>query len=297
MLSKLDFFERSEDKIGARRESEALQAAVKRRLQTSSRGVTVRPVSGGTLGVCFNLEVSGARRFLKTHLPTAQARANLAKEGEILVRLYGPAVVLDRFEVQREVGDTRLCLLMVELLPLTSPMSADEAAGMVRDYTRQLASKPPVTPAWGFEDYLEWSRRALGALAEQSLIGPGTAAEIDRLIALLQSKFDDLPRTLCHGDLGPKNIMTDGNRPIAIDWEDAFWGIAGYDYLYWLTFMDNRQFLRSAAFGRTGLPFNIERAILTVVVLLKSFLSVRSRAHLRHAVPIEARLAEVLELS
>jgi hypothetical protein len=90
--------------------------------------------------------------------------------------------------------------------------------------------------------------------------------------------------------------MLNGVMPIAIDWEDAFAGVAGYDYLYWLTFMENRPFLREAAFGRTGLAVEVERAILALVVLLKSYLAVLSGAHLSHKVAAEARIAEVLDL-
>ena len=35
----------------------------------------------------------------------------------------------------------------------------------------------------------------------------------------------DFERCLCHGDFSPKNIMSCGDRPLAIDWEDAFWGV------------------------------------------------------------------------
>jgi hypothetical protein len=120
--------------------------------------------------------------------------------------------------------------------------------------------------------------------------------DVRRLIAQLEDRLTRLPRALSHGDFGPKNVMVRGAVPLAIDWEDAFWGIAGYDYLYWLTFMENRPFLQSAAFGRTGLGPDVERAILALVVLLKSYLAFCSGAYLDHAVPIQARIAEILEL-
>jgi 5-methylthioribose kinase len=128
------------------------------------------------------------------------------------------------------------------------------------------------------------------------LLEQATAAETRRLIARLAESFPTLPAALCHGDFGPKNIMLAGNEPRIIDWEDAFDGIAGYDYLYWLTFMENRPFLRTAAFGQTGLSPEIERAILALVVLLKSYLAVCSGAYLSHAVSPQARIVEILEL-
>lgn len=296
MLSKLAFFGSSNKAPDGPVERHALQKALER--QFRSPGGSVTPASGGTLGVCFHLDLAGTRRFLKTHLPDEQARANLAKEANILLQLYGPAVVLDRLEVQPEGGSARLCLLMAELSHLPAPMVAEDAAAMVRRYTERLDGYRPadLTSQWDFEQYVTHGRQAIAALEAQSLIGRQTAAELEAHLDLLNRELGGLPRVLCHGDLGPKNIMTDGSQPIAIDWEDAFWGVAGYDYLYWLTFMDNRRFLGSAAFGRTGLAPSVERAILALVVLLKSFLSVRSGAHIRNTVPIETRIAEVLAL-
>ncbi|MGD5712523.1 phosphotransferase, partial [Xanthomonas citri pv. citri] len=123
-----------------------------------------------------------------------------------------------------------------------------------------------------------------------------TAAETRRLIARLEERFPKLPAALCHGDFGPNNIMLAGTEPLIIDWEDAFGGVDGYDYLYWLTFMENRAFLHTAAFGRAGLSPDIERAILALVVLLKSYLAVCSGAYLKHAVSPQARIAEILQL-
>lgn len=297
MLSKLEFFEPGDQERETPADREALRKALERLLGVSGRKASVTPAAGGTLGICFRAEIAGDRRFLKTHLAGAQARANLAKEMDILLRLYGEAVVLARLEV-RIADETRLCMLMAALAPLPAPMTAEEAAAMVRDYSERFAGYRPVNPASArdFEDYLAHGRRAIVALADRRLIGSRTAGQLEQLLAFLHNKLDALPRTLCHGDFGPKNIMSDGTRPIAIDWEDAFWGVAGYDYLYWLTFMDNRPFLRSASFGRTDLEPTIERAILALVVLLKSFLSVRSGAFLGNMVPIETRIAEVLDL-
>lgn len=85
-------------------------------------------------------------------------------------------------------------------------------------------------------------------------------------------------------------------RRCVIDWEDAFRGIAGCDYLYWLTFMENRPFLQKATFGRTDLSPDGERAILVLVVLLKSYLANVSGDHLKHAVSAQVRIAEILDL-
>ncbi|MDC7784340.1 aminoglycoside phosphotransferase family protein [Rhodoplanes sp. TEM] len=299
MLSKLAFFEAGAPAPSAGPgQDEALRAAIARQLGQGGRPVRVVPASGGTLGVCCHVEVGAERLFLKTHLPSAAARANLAKEGEILRRLYGTAVLRDAVEVVVPGEAARLCLVMAELAPRTAPMPPADAAALVRDFSQMLAGWRPagLPDDWTIEHYVAHGERAVARLEGQGFLTSPTAAAVAGLLAQLRAALEGLPRVLCHGDLGPKNLMTDGSRPVAIDWEDAFWGVPGYDYLYWLTFIENRPHLSGAAFGRTGLGAPLERAILALVVLLKSELSVRSGAHLRHAVPIEARMAEVLAL-
>ncbi|MDD1518437.1 phosphotransferase family protein [Bradyrhizobium sp. DASA03005] len=294
MLGKIAYFE-SDDRPDIIADRARILPALQRHLQSSSRDISVTPALGGTLGLCFDAEISGEKRFLKTHLPGTEARASLAREADILARLYDGRILLDRFEALPADGTTRLCVLMPALVPPAGPMQPAQAAAMADACSRHLGDwRPDNLPS--FAQYLASAARALDMLTDRDLLAPATAAETRRLVALLADRLGVLPEALCHGDFGPKNIMLDGTEPRLIDWEDAFLGIAGYDYLYWLTFMENRPFLQTAAFGRTGLSREIERAILALVVLLKSYLAVCSGAYLKHAVAPHARIAEILEL-
>lgn len=294
MLGKIAFFE-IDDRPDINADRARILPALRDRLQSSGRDISVTPAPGGTLGVCFDAEIAGEKRFLKTHLAGPAARARLAREADILARLYGSAIVLDRFEVSLADGTSRLCLLMPALAPLSQPVKPADAIAMVRECGARLGDwRPNGLPA--FEPYLALAARALNTLSERGLLEPASATELRRLIGQLEDHLPSLPRALCHGDFGPKNIMHEDAVPRVIDWEDAFLGIAGYDYLYWLTFMENRPLLPTAAFGQTGLSREIERAILALVVLLKSYLAVCSDAYLQHAVSPQARIAEILEL-
>ncbi|MGY3034687.1 hypothetical protein ACVIIV_003857 [Bradyrhizobium sp. USDA 4354] len=292
MLSKIAFFETG-DRPDIAADRARLLPALRGYLQPFGHNVTVTPAPGGTLGACYDADVSGEKRFLKTHLPGA--RASLAKEADILEQLYGNSIVLDRFDIPLADGTVRLCLMMPALAPLAAPMPPADAAAMARAYGDRLKDWQPDGLA-SLEHYLASAAQALKILSERGLLEQAGAAETHRLIALLGDRLPELPVALCHGDFGPKNIMLQGTTPRAIDWEDAFRGVAGYDYLYWLTFMENRPFLQTAAFGRTGLSPDVERAILVLVVLLKSYLAVLSGAYLTHAVSAQNRIAEILDL-
>jgi hypothetical protein len=70
--------------------------------------------------------------------------------------------------------------------------------------------------------------------------------------------------------------MLSRGRNIIIDWEDSFAGFAGYDYLCWLTFMDNRKYRSRSILGYTDLDEKSERGVLLTIVAIKSLISVRS---------------------
>ncbi|MBB4423027.1 hypothetical protein GGD66_001567 [Bradyrhizobium sp. CIR48] len=294
MLSKIAFFE-TNDRPDIAADRARILPALLQHLQSLGRNVTVAPAPGGTLGACFDADIAGEKRFLKTHLPGTRARASLAKEADILEQLYGNTIVLDRFEIPLANGAARLCLMMPVLVPQAAPMPPADAAAMAYACSERLNDWQPDGLA-SFDHYLASAAEALKTLSSRGLLKQASAAEVRRLIGLLEDRRADLPEALCHGDFGPKNIMLQGGVRRVIDWEDAFRGIAGYDYLYWLTFMENRPFLQEAAFGRTGLSPDVERAILVLVALLKSYLAVLSGEHLKHAVSAEDRIAEILDL-
>lgn len=294
MLSKIAFFE-TDDRPDIAADRARLLPALRQHLRSFDRNAAVTPASGGTLGACYDADISGEKCFLKTHLPGASARASLAREADVLARLYGSTIVLDRFEIPLADGTARLCLMMPALTPLAGPLDPVDAAAMAEACSGQLKDWRPDGLA-SFEHYLASATKALKTLSSRGLLDEANVAEVHRLTALLGDRLPHLPEALCHGDFGPKNIMLQAGAPRVIDWEDAFRGIAGYDYLYWLTFMENRPFLQKAALGRTGLSPDVERAILVLVVLLKSYLAVLSGEHLKHAVSAEDRIAGILDL-
>ena len=90
--------------------------------------------------------------------------------------------------------------------------------------------------------------------------------------------------------------MLKGSIPIVIDWEDAFLGFEGYDFLYWLTFFKNRKFYSRDMFDLTEFGCELGSAIMVLILVLKSELALSSGEYDVHSMSINDRLLEVINL-
>jgi hypothetical protein len=285
MLSKIEFFNNHRpDECYGPHANVRIEGLVK----CLDGGVSnLRPISGGTLGFCLMGQIDGVASFLKTHTVPGGRRA-LEKEFDILNYLYGSSINVKRFEV--DDGDlTRLWLVMDEMTYPDVAFDARQALAISADFTRKLRYfedlrhvEPDVDFAW----FLRKGRAALGNLASHELIGDA----VRRRGASIGSK-----PALCHGDFGPKNLMCHGVKPVAIDWEDAFWGLDGFDYLYWLTFFENRKYYSRNMFERTSWSRSVEIGIMAVILIIKSDISFRAGRHTADTLTFDQRISEILD--
>lgn len=299
MLSKLEFYRQQRAAEVDPKWMQLLLGALEGHVSSHGLSIVPAPVTGGTLGICFRFEAGGQRRFIKTHRPDLQCRSNLLKEGHLLSRLYGDVIHLQQIDLVVE-GRPQHCLEMDELQRLPAGITPEQIRSIIADYSVRLGDLVSASGAlqdYGFGDLLREGREALGELASGGFIGSTTRDGVEGHLSTLDRGADNLNLAVCHGDLSPGNIMTDGRAPIVVDWEDAFIGVEGFDYLYWLTFIENRKYLASSAIGCTPNRREVELAILVLVVTLKSALSVRCGSYVKHRVPIEARLKEILDLA
>ncbi|CAJ48859.1 putative O antigen biosynthesis protein, partial [Bordetella avium 197N] len=276
-------------------EQDLLTSDLRSLFGTNLAGLT--PVPGGTLGVGFKANLNGQARFFKTHaLPSG--RLTLKREAEFLK--VTALAQTDPQLVHRVQGSSERTWLHTRLLsPCASP-SPPSVRALIAEYEAQLRKHPElagVVPASdSIHELLARATPALDFLAGANLLSPLVTDTARAALDRLQGISADLSLQLCHGDLGPANIMSDGGSLVALDWEDAFWGIAGYDYLYWLTFFQNRKWLSKAALGHTPLEPSQEIALMALILLLKSWMSVRNGSYLCNTLTIEQRLLEVFNL-
>lgn len=252
---------------------------------------------GGTLSFCFAGEINGKQRFFKTHAWN-EGGTTLRREAYFL-NCTSPNETAPQLLALPE-GDRTRIWLQTDLLrpnPALNPAQAFRLVGSLNDRLRSCNAAAIVPAADHIGLLLSEAGKSLDVLRARGLvssaIGHHTRAGLDRL----EKQCDQWPRQLCHGDLGPANILGGPAGPVALDWEDAFWGIQGYDYLYWLTFFSNRKWLLREFLGHTGLGVNTEIDLMTMIIVLKSMLSTYNGSNRRDTLTFDQRLGEVFALA
>jgi len=249
----------------------------------------IQNVQGGTLGICLLADTGVKTLFFKTH--SGDARDLLQKEIALMKHVNGAIMDVRSFELPDRVW------LVCDALQPCPPLTPDAVRALTSSYTTRIKTFPDVTLVPNNKDFaylMGEAREALNLLFIQKQISEVTQTLCTESLHLLGKQ--DFQPVLCHGDLGPKNIMLAGNQPVAIDWEDAFWGVDGYDYLYWLTFFENRRYYDASVLGHTPWGKDIERALLVMIILLKCVLSYKSSTHINNALSFDQRIWEVAHI-
>jgi fructosamine-3-kinase len=258
----------------------------------------IRRLTGGTLGLAYSLNIDGRPKVLKTHLITAD-RKNIEKEIRLLRFLYAGESEISRLELTDD-QQCRVALLMDELKYPQREFEPSQIMDLTAQYTAQFettATLDILAPEDTMSTLFVEGVGALARLFANHVISSVTHAEVEKKFAILSEHISSMPTALCHGDLGPQNIMCQSDATtVVIDWEDAFWGVEGYDYLYWLTFLRNRKYYTQDVLGRTSLGKEIEMSILLLIVVLKSELSLRMDPEMNRQLSFEQRITEILSL-
>ncbi len=122
--------------------------------------------------------------------------------------------------------------------------------------------------------------------------------ELSDSIWELKESINDCPPVICHGDCSNKNIMIYNGKMVCIDYEDAFWGIADYDFLYWLTFMSQRKYYQKGLLKELDLAVgaHVARLLMQMIVVLKCFQAYATGSYKGNHLSTTERIEELKEL-
>ena len=273
-----------------------LELNLKGALSSHFHDVSIEPCApGGTFGIFFKAELDGKPYFIKTHQGNAEARNNLLKEINIMQALYKDCITV--FSVESELPrhsayPSQIFFVMDRLEPLSTKLSPIETVDLILDYNKKLTLLKLNEP-YSFTSILETGETALEELISGGLVTHEIYEACFENIRLLKSlKLSN--SVICHGDLSNKNILRKNSQIIVIDWEDAFLGVPGYDFCYWLTFFDQREFYNRRIFKDTQLSHDVGIAFMTLIVIVKSIISIRASTYKNNQISFNDRLSEIL---
>ena len=296
MLSKLNYYAENSPEVLWQSKLEAYVSTLPTAPNKSNISKFL-PTHGGTLGVNYIAEHSnGTESFFKTHLNHMGARENLLKEIIILDFLYGNEINCKKIENE---GDNQTWLWMNRLVPLSIELDPPAILGLIENYSQKFSKSninQCINPADNFIYLLEKSKLTLKDLDRQGYLSTQVKKSAQNALLFIGKKLHQLTPTICHGDLGPKNIMSIRSKSLVIDWEDAFFGFEGYDFLYWLTFFKNRKYYSPYIFGNTPLGQELELSIMILILILKSGLALSSGEYSSHSISINDRILEILSI-
>lgn len=232
--------------------------------------------------------------FVKTHLSNNVYKIALSKEYQIMQSVYGKEMFLECLSIPTENNAESIFLLMDYLKPGCS-MSKKDIAEVIEQYSNNDTLQFNGKDMYDIEELLTEAKKSLCDLDEKGFYSANIVKMAEILLSELESYLASSTRILCHGDLADKNIMmTSDNKKILLDWEDAFWGVDGYDYLYWLTFFSHRRFYNnSEVFKLPSVLPEIVAGILTLIVLIKNAISYYSGEYVNNTLSMDNRLKEI----
>ncbi len=257
---------------------------------------------GGTLGILFYALIDEKKYFVKTHLNTRLCRENLIKEITIMKMLYGDLLdTIERIEVT--VKNTPYTFLIMDFLQsLECLPDIEDIKKLVADVSCSFekiivpSSSLELNCMYMFSHIHSKGSEALDTFTEHNLISYEISLECRKCLKNLESLTTIDKNYLCHGDLSNKNILQKNNTLIIIDWEDAFWGIPGYDICYWMTFFDQRKYYEKQIFNKLCVDTQIGISIMILVVILKSYFSFINNSYINNSLSFDQRIKEILSL-
>jgi len=222
----------------------------------------------------------------------------LFKEFALLAAIYPKELSPECIEIGRG-ADKRIWLVMdvldspqVEQTPEDLACFTQELRCRLRCFKNRLL----IPQEDSIFTLLSLAWEALADLSSHGLLVEEIQSSVRYHLGRIETQICAYAPCICHGDLGPQNLVSDGRHVLAIDWEDSFWGVEGYDYLYWLTFFKNRKYYSPAIWEKTPLGKQLELSVLVMILLLKSELAFCNGQYRCHTLDFNQRINEMLLL-
>ena len=296
MLSKLRWNNSLSDVDIQRRREEIIPDRVLSSINWHN--VVVERIDQGTLSASFTVHAGMDSAFLKTHL-TSEGRLTLERESQFLGLIYAEALS-NRVHSLYEPDINQMWLMMPFFERNQTQLRPDEVVCLLKSLELLKVQKLNNSIINAHHDNIytlvEIGKLAHDNLSRFNMLDRNSQRQTKDALNFLDLYLPDLQPTLCHGDLSPFNIMRHNSELIIIDWEDVFLGVADYDYLFWLSFFENRRLYQHDPLRFISIDRRIAKALLILIVLLKCEIAWRSGSWSRHTLSFNERILEISKL-
>lgn len=297
MLNKFrSFSSLTDEELRSRREGISPRSVL---AAIDKQNSVVESVDSGTLSASFVVHDDKNHFFLKTYL-ALPGRATLEREACFLSDLYSEDLSLE-FRQLHEPDSDRLWLMMPFFEKNGRSLLPREIIQLLNDLDLQgmRVSHPDIVDVHkdNIKTLIDLGKSAYDNLSNQNLLNREVQTVTFAALNFLDREISGVEPTPCHGDLSPLNIMRFRTSPILIDWEDAFLGVKDYDYLFWLTFFENRGWYRASPLQHISIDRRMAKALLVMIVLLKCELAWRRNSWRHNYLSFDDRILEISKLS
>ncbi len=235
---------------------------------------------------------SGYESYLKINLPGDDAKRML--ETEYLIYRELGRKMYEGLKVSFHTVDETTAILEMPVLKKCDIDITPDVAWELTESTIPLIQNIYFNrELYNIFDILKTAEIEIGVLKENGLIGYSMKKSLE-MIEYLKAELDGIPKSVSHGDFGDANILMYEDRLIAIDWEDVFYGIQNYDYLYWLTFFNHRKYYCKDLFGKTKKEQKINIAVMVMILIIKESMSFYNGEYKNNKLTAEDRIGELL---
>lgn len=294
MLSKYYHLE-EKNRNGVKVDMNGFISALIGNLKERYKEVKMERISpGGTLGIFFELQIDGQKKFVKTHPYGKCYRDNLLKEMEIITLLYRDIVSVERVDICLE--QTEITFLIMDYLhPVSNQADISDIKTCIKKYQQKL-SVNDIAVQYSFQDIIRAGVQSLEILRSEGFLTE-SYMKCRESIERVSAKQKVLPEVIGHGDLSNVNIMCKNSKQlIVIDWEDALVTFPEYDFLYWLTFFLQRKYYSGYLFQENGIDKIWGTDIMVLITLIKSEISYCNGSYKTNSISFEERVNEIYDM-
>jgi hypothetical protein len=230
-------------------------------------GAQFSRINGGTKSLLYLID---EKWVLKLPLQSSKSKSQLKFEVSVLEHLYNnKPFSLEGWETARKFSGIPFKRLESPILNPNQAFTLQRKFAILTPDSKELIDSN--VHGRDISDLIRKGTEAADFFFLRNIVDSDFLKSFRLRVLNLEVWLDSQERVFCHGDFGPLNIYFDDNDFMALDWEDSFFGVQDYDFLYWLTFLNNMKLISKDTLLLCNMPIKIAVDFLFLIGILKEY--------------------------